>query len=208
MLLRPWLSSLVPRRSPLRPGRQSRRARIREACTWRTGRRFPGLRTRPPSPARRSRSQAPKFAVKCLGASGGYTLPSAPIKYEFKGDAQGRQGEWYIHLAARRHRRVLHREGHLLARDEVVHREAVVRRQVPGHLDDQGQEGLTALYGTGRGATPLTRPVGSSIVTALLGPRAPRLAARRASRSPTSSRSARWSRFTVPRPSTVPDILL
>jgi hypothetical protein len=29
--------------------------------------------------------KAPKFAVKCLGPSGTYTMPSAPIKYEFKG---------------------------------------------------------------------------------------------------------------------------
>ena len=29
--------------------------------------------------------KAPKFAVKCLGPSGEYTMPSAPIKYEFKG---------------------------------------------------------------------------------------------------------------------------
>jgi hypothetical protein len=29
--------------------------------------------------------KAPKFAVKCLDASGAYTLPTAPIKYEFKG---------------------------------------------------------------------------------------------------------------------------
>ena len=29
--------------------------------------------------------KAPKFPVKCLSASGTYTMPSAPIKYEFKG---------------------------------------------------------------------------------------------------------------------------
>jgi hypothetical protein len=33
--------------------------------------------------------KAPKFAVKCLGPSGGYTVPSAPIKYEFKGKLKG-----------------------------------------------------------------------------------------------------------------------
>lgn len=33
--------------------------------------------------------KAPKFAVKCLGPSGGYTEPSAPIKYEFKGTLKG-----------------------------------------------------------------------------------------------------------------------
>jgi hypothetical protein len=33
--------------------------------------------------------KAPKFAVKCLGPTGGYTTPSAPIKYEFKGTLKG-----------------------------------------------------------------------------------------------------------------------
>ena len=29
--------------------------------------------------------KAPKFTVKCLDPRGGYTMPTAPIKYEFKG---------------------------------------------------------------------------------------------------------------------------
>ena len=33
--------------------------------------------------------KATKFTVKCLDASGGYTMPSAPIKYEFKGTLKG-----------------------------------------------------------------------------------------------------------------------
>ncbi len=33
--------------------------------------------------------KAPKFAVKCLGPSGTYTVRSAPIKYEFKGTLKG-----------------------------------------------------------------------------------------------------------------------
>ncbi len=33
--------------------------------------------------------KAPKFAVKCLDPSGGYTMPTAPIKYEFKGTLKG-----------------------------------------------------------------------------------------------------------------------
>jgi hypothetical protein len=32
---------------------------------------------------------APKFTVKCLDASGEYTMPTAPIKYEFKGTLKG-----------------------------------------------------------------------------------------------------------------------
>jgi hypothetical protein len=32
---------------------------------------------------------APRFAVKCLGPSGGFTMPAAPIKYEFKGTLKG-----------------------------------------------------------------------------------------------------------------------
>jgi hypothetical protein len=32
---------------------------------------------------------APKFTVKCLDAAGEYTMPTAPIKYEFKGTLKG-----------------------------------------------------------------------------------------------------------------------
>jgi hypothetical protein len=33
--------------------------------------------------------KAPKFAVKCQAPSGEYTMPSAPITYEFKGTLKG-----------------------------------------------------------------------------------------------------------------------
>ncbi|MGH3064078.1 MAG: hypothetical protein ACRDMK_07040 [Gaiellaceae bacterium] len=33
--------------------------------------------------------KAPKFAIKCQGPSGKYDMPSAPIKYEFKGTLKG-----------------------------------------------------------------------------------------------------------------------
>jgi hypothetical protein len=33
--------------------------------------------------------KAPKFAVKCQGPSGKYDMPSAPIKYQFKGTLKG-----------------------------------------------------------------------------------------------------------------------
>ncbi len=33
--------------------------------------------------------KAPKFAIKCQGPSGKYDMPSAPIKYEFKGTRKG-----------------------------------------------------------------------------------------------------------------------
>jgi hypothetical protein len=33
--------------------------------------------------------KAPRFAIKCQGASGAYDMPSAPMKYEFKGTLKG-----------------------------------------------------------------------------------------------------------------------
>jgi hypothetical protein len=33
--------------------------------------------------------KAPKFAVMCIAPTGAYTMPSAPIKYEFKGTLKG-----------------------------------------------------------------------------------------------------------------------
>jgi len=33
--------------------------------------------------------KAPRFAVKCQGPSGKYDMPSAPIKYQFKGTLKG-----------------------------------------------------------------------------------------------------------------------
>jgi len=33
--------------------------------------------------------KAPKFPIKCLGPSGAYDAPSAPMKYEFKGTLKG-----------------------------------------------------------------------------------------------------------------------
>jgi hypothetical protein len=33
--------------------------------------------------------KAPKFAVKCIAPTGQYTMPAAPIKYEFKGTLKG-----------------------------------------------------------------------------------------------------------------------
>ena len=33
--------------------------------------------------------KAPKFAIKCQGPSGKYDMPSAPIKYQFKGTLKG-----------------------------------------------------------------------------------------------------------------------
>jgi hypothetical protein len=33
--------------------------------------------------------KAPKFPIKCLAPTGAYTMPSAPMKYEFKGTLNG-----------------------------------------------------------------------------------------------------------------------
>ena len=77
--------------------------------------------------------KAPKFADQVQGAQRQIRHAIGSDQVHVQGDDQRRRGERQLHPAARRDRRVLHREGHLLARKEVVHREIVVVGRVPGH---------------------------------------------------------------------------
>jgi hypothetical protein len=54
-----------------------------------SGAKMPGSPATVTVASKRVTIKAPKFAVKCLDASGGYTAPSPPIKYEFKGMLKG-----------------------------------------------------------------------------------------------------------------------
>ena len=70
----------------------------------------------------------PKFPVKCLAATGAYTQPGPAQKFVWKGTLKGNKVSGNYIDPARRHGRVLHGQGHLHARDQVVRRGATRSR--------------------------------------------------------------------------------
>ena len=56
---------------------------------WASGAKIPGSPATVTVVGKKVTIKAPKFAVKCQGPSGKYDMPSAPIKYMFKGTLKG-----------------------------------------------------------------------------------------------------------------------
>ena len=54
-----------------------------------SGAKIPGSQATVTVAGKKVTIKAKKFAIKCQGPSGKYDMPSAPIKYEFKGTLKG-----------------------------------------------------------------------------------------------------------------------